>query len=724
MPNNLYLFCLAIAGITNPRQLKVDFEYLRYVISNDHCYTTLTMADLEEKDAPPKEITAPSTLKTGLKSSTSPKKLLNRSTKTTKSKNAGDDGDSDADAEEAEGDESERLSDEEAEESETDLSDISDSESDNDRDSDLDFSVNDRSMRRTRKSKKKRLAAKKRAAEKATKKRRSDHVDVSDDITSPGRGKKGGKTHKKTPNATKSTPEASGSGVAKSAKASASKISKQNQQREKLINILKDDNDPVVVLKKIQSAPEAVTVSVTTPTASPTLADNSRPNISAKKEKKPSQPESPFKGTTTLFASPDIIKSVGKVETQPKPLKFYSNTTPLRPPQQHQMITTIHRGSLSSVASTSGGFVPLSPTPGVRGRNLPQQISVRVHASPSSAAKLASEQDKQLDLIDSIVQEELNSDAQRTPITKPTQQKILNHTLCQNDIPNIVKMLETPSDNSITAVIQSSMPNIINSTLPMPTTTPTLSFSTNMTSDTQLLDDDLLDSLTGTEDGFSEDLMLHVAKLVEDKNLQDIIDRQVLTGATVESPMPIKLPAPVITMATTPQPIIKPPEKESPFVKLAMQREAQKAAAQRAASQTGPRKIVRSDGRIITLPPIEAPTTRGAKRRAATDESPRSHNTMPKETRHPIINTARKDSLETESGTRSPQITPKSKAKDLLDRRTSGTSSKRGSTDSRSSKRLSTSSVTVAVPPVDEDDYDDTLDPDDESQNSEDDPTR
>lgn len=701
------------------------------------------MADLEGKKVA-KEAPV-STLKTGLKNLTSPKKPLGRVSKGKATKNAsGDDeaGDSDNGAD-AELDDSERLSDEEAEESETDLSDLSDSESDNDRDSDLDFNVNDRSSRRPRKSKKKSRAAAKKRLEK-TKRRRGENAFDGADETSTRR--RSGKASKKTPVA-KTPPEATSSAVAKATKPTTPKSSKQHQQREKLVNILKDDKEPVIVLRRTHPAPVADVVSnVVSPVSTASTSETVKPTTPViKREKKPSQSEGLLSDVSTLFASPDIIKSVSKPEAM-KPMRMYQNMVlnnkqPVQPASPKILVAS----TPSSTSTSTGGFVPLTPT---RGRNnLPHQISVRVHASPSTTAKLASEQDKQLDLIDSLVQEEMNSDAhRRTPIKMPaamlvkTPPKILNHSIAQNDIPRIVKMLETPTVTNIvtqTATLAqpqqhqlpplqlqspTSMPNIINSTLAMPTMTPTLQFSTNITSDTQLLDDDLLESLTSTEDGITEDLMQHVAQLVEDKNLQQIIDTQVL-GVTTATTTPIKTSEPTMSMASAHHhhaiaPAPKQPEKESPFVKLAMQREAQRAAAQSAAMRTGPIKIVRSDGRIITLPPIEAPTTRGAKRRANNegDQSPRAH--VMKE---PATSAVK---IEAEGDATADKLTPmagKVKAREVQSRRGSGTPNKRASTESSSSKRLSVSSLTAALN-ADDDDFDE--DGSDGSYNSEDDPHR
>lgn len=104
---------------------------------------------------------------------------------------------------------------------------------------------------------------------------------------------------------------------------------------------------------------------------------------------------------------------------------------------------------------------------------------------------------------------------------------------------------------------------------------------------------------TVLEDGLTEDLLLHVAHLVQHSDkLQEVIDTQVLN---VESPAKTPLPSPFQqaysqTMLKSAQKVVQPKEK--------------------------PIQIVKSDGRVITLPPIEAPTTRSSKRKSQIDPVP------------------------------------------------------------------------------------------------------
>lgn len=113
---------------------------------------------------------------------------------------------------------------------------------------------------------------------------------------------------------------------------------------------------------------------------------------------------------------------------------------------------------------------------------------------------------------------------------------------------------------------------------------------------------DILAGLQPEEDGLTEDLLMHVAQLVESsENLQEVIDKQVL--GKVETPKtPIQQP---YLQAQTPSDMYTPPAKS---VKTILPRK-------------DPIEIVRRDGRVITLPPIEAPATRSSKRKTQMDTS-------------------------------------------------------------------------------------------------------
>lgn len=115
---------------------------------------------------------------------------------------------------------------------------------------------------------------------------------------------------------------------------------------------------------------------------------------------------------------------------------------------------------------------------------------------------------------------------------------------------------------------------------------------------------DLLGGLQPEEEGLTEDLLMHVAQLVESsENLQEVIDKQVLGKVDT---VPAKSAV------------------QSPFQQAHAANDYQQAQT-RSAKTILPRKdpieIVRRDGRVITLPPIEAPATRSSKRKSQMETS-------------------------------------------------------------------------------------------------------
>uniref|UniRef100_A0A1L8DIA1 Putative transcription factor datf1 n=1 Tax=Nyssomyia neivai TaxID=330878 RepID=A0A1L8DIA1_9DIPT len=272
----------------------------------------------------------------------------------------------------------------------------------------------------------------------------------------------------------------------------------------------------------------------------------------------------------------------------------------------------------------------------------------------------------QLELIDSIVKQELEA---RAPIDSAAQQMA-------EDIPSIVKMLENPESTIdpelLSDVIGLNTSQVATSTASVPSATTEL---------------DLLAGLT-SEDGLPDELLQHVAELVENKNLQEVIDKQVLGVQT-------SLGTSVTPHVSTP----KMEERESPFVKLAKQKQMAKEAAASIMSMNRkePITIVRSDGRVITLPPIEAPTTRGAKRRAQSTAS--TPNTS-------VTSSPTPPHQKRDSDVMTPQLTPQLKR----------STSKGDKTTSKSSSRRTSATPSVA-------DSEENMDSD-ASWNSEDDPDR
>lgn len=109
---------------------------------------------------------------------------------------------------------------------------------------------------------------------------------------------------------------------------------------------------------------------------------------------------------------------------------------------------------------------------------------------------------------------------------------------------------------------------------------------------------DLLGGLPPEED-LTEDLLMHVAQLVESsENLQEVIDKQVLGKVD-----------------TVPTKTIQSPFQQAHASNLYAQT-LSKNVQKNVLPRKEPIEIVRRDGRVITLPPIEAPATRSSKRKS------------------------------------------------------------------------------------------------------------
>lgn len=116
---------------------------------------------------------------------------------------------------------------------------------------------------------------------------------------------------------------------------------------------------------------------------------------------------------------------------------------------------------------------------------------------------------------------------------------------------------------------------------------------------------DLLGGLQPEEEGLTEDLLMHVAQLVESsENLQEVIDKQVLgkVDSTAKNAAQLSFQQAHGTNLYT-QTLSKTVQKNIP-------------------PRKDPIEIVRRDGRIIKLPPIEAPATRSSKRKSQVNEAP------------------------------------------------------------------------------------------------------
>ncbi|XP_053684780.1 death-inducer obliterator 1-like [Sabethes cyaneus] len=685
---------LTLAGLQKPLTVDtaIDYEFQRYVIANDHCYTPLTSPSqklpprpyYEQVDSPPTEVKSSepvrevSTVQTVDEghSGTGRKRTISKVILPTPTATTGTRRRKSTFQKEERSDAAELQS--ILEDSDSDYSEEISFPEDDDSDSDFDFSITGKQ------SKKRKSGSKNKSSTAKITAKKEESLEAKE-------------ARKKTPKPPKK-PEV--------------KVIIPTIATNKII-IPKTYGPKRDIIKQIEAsaAPAAPTPSIA-PVAVTSAAPSTPIAITApvpviKKEKKPLKPaphvEALFSDMTSLFSTPDIIKKVGTNRpNQP--------TTPLASgPSSSSSMPTSGPSSSSTVHVVQRGFVQLSPVIVKGTPKLPAQISIQTHTSAS--------EDKQLDLIDSLVQREMSQ-----------ADKQSQHSQQLNE--DIVKILENNLPPG--GVPESGLP---------------------------ITDNSILAALGSNDDGLPEDLLQHVAELAENKELQEILDKQVLgvigTDPIASPSVPLALPSTsstnVVPLSTTTQQVqiintaMNPSQNKRP--------NPESLPTMTVKEQLMPRKeaiqIRRSDGRVITLPPIEAPATRSAKRRAQTGPSSSSSPSVPA-TAAATVTTAPTTAVHLANPSPSavhhvskvPKHTVKSTASTpvlyddgtgslLIDENRgkgnrSGASSRRTSESSSTSagtrgKRASTSAVAAAVAAVANNDDDIESD---ESWNSEDDPDR
>nr|XP_017026765.1 uncharacterized protein LOC108077777 isoform X3 [Drosophila kikkawai] len=355
---------------------------------------------------------------------------------------------------------------------------------------------------------------------------------------------------------------------------------------------------------------------------------------------------------TSSKASPDPPRHRAAVTSPSTPKTTFS-----RQPTQSTAVMASPISNTMQVPTPSKGFMPIGVDT-AQSHKLPAQIVIETHQSSS---ELAAENDKQLDLINSIVQDELLKTTlveQKPPPPDNKAQELIN-SIVQHDLlksrqpppPNdktqdlidsIVQheMLKTrqppppppPPDNKaqdlINSIVQYEMlktrqapPPPVNAVEDIPKlvkmlestaaaldSVPQQNFAAaEMQSSANQID--IMDA--PDEDEITADFLQHVVGLIEeDKQFEAEVVRQVLASAepgTLDAM--VSMPTPVEPVSLTPAPLVPPPaEHPLPSLPMACSTPSRNLA-------TASAKVVRGNGRIIYLPPMEAPTTR-AKRRA------------------------------------------------------------------------------------------------------------
>lgn len=281
----------------------------------------------------------------------------------------------------------------------------------------------------------------------------------------------------------------------------------------------------------------------------------------------------------SLSNNTDNSQLIGKVQIPKlvRKLPYSIVVTPTHtPPKVAKMSTTstpILKGKIDSSKSlvkskvSETSIIPKKPS--ISSNELP--TIKYVTAGPSTPRLqthgiLPIEQDKHLDLIDAIVKQELEGEE-------------IMDSYGPDDIPNIVKMLETTDDSDLAGFPSSTL---------------------DLIKDKDLTDPNVID------DDFINEFINEVGDLSENKHLDEIIQKD-LKNIDIEqsSQMINQFPFSSTSMINESATIISPA--------ISTQR---KSVEDKSATKGEMKQIIRHDGRVITLPPIEAPTTRSALRKA------------------------------------------------------------------------------------------------------------
>ncbi|KAH8312444.1 hypothetical protein KR044_010768 [Drosophila immigrans] len=313
---------------------------------------------------------------------------------------------------------------------------------------------------------------------------------------------------------------------------------------------------------------------------------------------------------TQLTASPDAA-------TQAKQRLL---ATPITPKTSLNIAIASPSSSSSSSAAPSKGFMPIGVET-ASSHKLPAQIVIETHQSSS---ELAAENDKQLDLINSIVQDEL---LKASLVEQPPAS-------ADETIPNLVKMLESSAAGLDPVGVEPNVDvdvvnvaNQLNTNNNFNANLATVASSAGDVDNIDIGSARLLD--TPDEDEITADFLQHVVGLIEeDKQFEAEVVKQVLESTEsggLDAIANAVVAPPIFESASQLATIAQPNEYQPAIIvsnslsnlPIACSTPSRSTTATTMSSllHSPEVKVVRGNGRVIYLPPIEAPTTR-AKRRA------------------------------------------------------------------------------------------------------------
>ncbi|KAK9888802.1 hypothetical protein WA026_001025 [Henosepilachna vigintioctopunctata] len=316
-------------------------------------------------------------------------------------------------------------------------------------------------------------------------------------------------------------------------------------------------------------------------------------NADKKVQKKEKKVPKPIPNDFMLFSTPDIIRRVGKDPQTPNTLEIQVNTSPAK-------ITSENRSKSSSAEQSpqnSNKSIRLSldgKTPDKQHGKIDKTESKNKERKPSDKLRKHSTEEKSKSS-NSDVKRDLNPNKSIKPI-------ILQNIQLSNSMEHLsMETMPTPED--IRSIIMTEdVKSYTTSTLPLVqtseiTSTESIDHSMALDASSLELDQSILDNINNDE--ISEDILYQVAQsLVGNTDLQNAIDKGLNEGNLVLDPAIQESIAPQSvnsSLSQSTQDKNNQKQPESDIIKKGTQ-------------------IIRPDGRIVVIPPIERPTTRSRNR--------------------------------------------------------------------------------------------------------------
>lgn len=300
-------------------------------------------------------------------------------------------------------------------------------------------------------------------------------------------------------------------------------------------------------------------------TPEPVKSPDVKKVVPPKKDKK--IPKPPIDDGIALFSTPDIIRRVGGDKQGTGGSKIESPESP----------TKIKPAKIEDRSKSESGRNSVDGKP-----KLPHRHSLDSNKAPSERRPgdkqepppIANHVDESFDKISEAVG---NLENDSPPVNQ----------LPSDSVPQLV-----PTLNAVLPIVEPSQMNLDEAAAAIG------------------MDQNILDNISPDE-LIPEDILYQVAKLVENPDVQNVIDRTLVDGSLTLDPMQTPL--------TPPQPITQTTQVTPNNQQILLPTNPNPAPQIACKTTPKPIQIIRSDGRVVTLPPIEKPATRSSKKK---QESP------------------------------------------------------------------------------------------------------